>query len=163
MSYQNIDASVSAADLKTIKDAFAAILEKLPFLVTLTPEERKSTFKTGPDRLSFVTNCASAAQANPLIFPASFNVEAFLKDVALFAVLSELFTLAESVKSQIDDTRLAVGGEAMQQSNQVYKYVQAASGNTPGLKPLAEQLGQQFKKAGKTKTGTGPAKPKSED
>lgn len=161
MPYQNIDASVSAADLAAIKAAFATVLEKLPFLVTLTPEERKSTFKTGPDRLSFVTNCAAAAQANPLIFPASFNADAFLKDVALFAVLSELFTLGQSITSQIDDTRVAVGGEAMQQSMQVYKYVQAASSTTPGLKPLAEQLGQQFKKAGKTKTG--PAKPKSED
>lgn len=162
MPYQNIDASVSAADLTAIKAAFAAVLEKLPFLVTLTPEERKSTFKTGPDRLSFVTDCASAAQANPLIFPASFNVDAFLKDVALFGVLNELLTLAQSITSQIDDTRIAVGGEAMLQSNQVYKYVQAASGNTPGLKPVAEQLGRQFKKAGKTKAGTEPAKPKSD-
>lgn len=160
MPYQNIDAAVPAADLQAIKDAIAGILQKLPFLVNLTPEERKSTFKTGPDRLSFVNDCASAAQANPTIFPASFSVTAFQKDVALFAVLSELCTLVNSLASQLDDTRMAVGGEAMQQSNQVYKYVQAAAGNTPGLKPLAEQLGRQFKKAGKTKTGTAPAKPK---
>lgn len=151
MPYQNIDASVSANDLQAMKDAFAAVLAKLPFLVSLTAEERKSTFKTGPDRLSFVTNCASAAQSNPNIFPASFDGGAFQKDVALFAVLTELGTLADSIASQIDDTRLAVGGEAMQQASQVYKYVQTAAKITPGLKPVAEQLGQQFQKAGKAK------------
>lgn len=159
MPYQNIDAAVPAADLQAIRDAIAGILEKLPFLVNLTPEERKSTFKTGPDRLSFVNNCASAAQANPSIFPPSFNVAAFQKDVALFAVLSELCTLVNSLASQLDDTRVAVGGEAMQEAIQVYKYVQAASGNTAGLKPLAEQLGQQFKRAGKPKAAPSQAKP----
>lgn len=157
MPYQNIDASVSAADVKAIKDAFAVVLEKLPFLVTLTAEERKSTFKTGPDRLSFVTTCATAAEANPTIFPASFDTAAFQKDVALFAVLTELGALVDSIASQIDDTRVAVGGEAMQQSSLVYKYVQTAAKTMPGLKPLTEQLGQQFQKAGKAKEP--PAKP----
>jgi hypothetical protein len=43
MPYQNIDAEISAADLKAIKDDFAAILDKLPFLVSLTGVERKAT------------------------------------------------------------------------------------------------------------------------
>ncbi len=45
MPYQNIDASLSAADMKAVKDAFNTILRKLPFLVSLTPQERKSMFK----------------------------------------------------------------------------------------------------------------------
>lgn len=157
MPYQNIDAAISDADLKAIKEALAIVLEKLPFLVTLTAAERKATFKTGPDRLSFVTDCATAARDNPTIFPASFNVEAFIKDVELFARLSELAARIDSIASQVDDTRLAVGGEAMQEASQVYKYVQTAAKTTPGLKPLAEQLGRQFQKAGKPKEA--PAKP----
>jgi hypothetical protein len=43
--------------------------------------------------------------------------------------------------------RLAVGGEAMTGGIQVYKYVQAAVKTTPGLKPVADQLGERFKKA----------------
>jgi hypothetical protein len=74
--------------------------------------------------------------------------------VDLFAVLTELVTLAESVASQIDDTRLAVGGEAMKEATQVYKYVQAASETRPGLKPLADQLGERFRRASPKKTVT---------
>lgn len=151
MPYKNIDAAVSAADLQAIRDAFAVIVSKLPFLVSLTGAERKATFKAGPDSLSFLNNAAIAVEGNPNIFPPSFDRVGFLKDVALFAVLTELGTQAESVFSRIDDTRVAVGGEAMQAGSQVYKYVNTAAKDTPGLKPVATLLGDRFKKAGKKK------------
>jgi hypothetical protein len=142
--------------LQAVKDAFAAVLQKLPFLVSLTVDERKGTFKAGPDSLSFLQNAATGARTNSDIFPASFNTEGFLRDVDLFAVLTELGTLADSVTSQIDDTRLAVGGEAMKGGTQVYKYVAAASETRPGLKPLADQLGERFQRASPKKTPTTP-------
>jgi len=156
MPFQNIDATLSAADLQAVKDAFTTVLAKLPFLVNLTAEERKGGFKAGPDSLSFVTNALTAAQANPEILPISFSTAAFKRDVDLSAVLTELSTLAASVASQIDDTRMAVGSEAMQQANQVYSYVKTAAKTTPGLKPVAAQLGERFQRASKLKK---PAKP----
>lgn len=156
MPYQNIDATLSPADLQAVKDGFATILQKLPFLVNLTADERRAIFKTGPERVSFVQNALAAAQAHPDILPASFSIPAFEKDVTLFAQLTELGTLGDSVGSQIDDTRLAVGGEAMQQGTQVYNYVKEAAKTTPGLKPIADQLGVQFQKTSKPKP---PAKP----
>lgn len=151
MPYQNIDAAVSAADVQAIKAAFADIKSKLPFLVSLTGDERRATFRAGPDSMSFLTNAATAVRDNADIFPKSFDSLGFLRDVELLGVLVELGTLAESISSQIDDTRVAVGGEAMQGGSQVYKYVTAAAKITPGLKPLAEQLGERFKKASKKK------------
>ncbi len=147
MPYQNISATVSAADLQAVKDAIATIQQKLPFLVNLTADERKAIFKTGPNSLSFVQNALQAAQNNPDIFPKSFDVAEFASDVNLFAILTELNTLSAQATSKLDDTRLAVGGEAMKEATQVYNYVKAAAVNTPGLKPVAEQLGQRFQKA----------------
>lgn len=159
MPYQNIDVTVSAADVTAVKDAFASILSKLPFLVNLTSAERQSIAKTGPDSLSFVQNALSAAQSNPDVFPASFDSPGFQRDVALFAVLTELQTLAESLTSQLDDTRLAVGGEAMRAAIQTYNYIKAGAKNTPGLKPVAEQLGARFQKAGRQKDPSQPPNP----
>jgi hypothetical protein len=156
MPYQNIDANVSTADLQAIRDAFELIAAKLPFLVSLTPDERKATFKAGPDSLSFLTNAATAVRNNPTIFPATFDATGFLKDVDLLAQLTEVGSVADSILSRIDDTRVAVGGEAMQNGSQVYKYVTTAAKITPGLKPIAEQLGQRFKKLGKRKTPESP-------
>lgn len=152
MPYQNLNVTVSTADAQAVRDAFATILNKLPFLVNLTPAERKSTFKIGPDSLSFVQNALTAALSNPAILPASFSTAEFKNDVDLFGLLTEFFTLAASITSQIDDTRVAVSGEAMQQASQVYNYVKTASKVTPGLKPVAEQLSGRFKRAGKPKT-----------
>jgi hypothetical protein len=143
----NINATLSAANVQAIKDAFATVTANLPFLVTLSPDERKSLFKAGPDSVSFINNCLSAAQNHTAIFPNSFDTSAFEKDVDLFSQLTELQTLVDSLSSKIDDTRLAVGGESMQQATQVYEYVKTASKTTPGLKPVAEQLGERFQKA----------------
>jgi hypothetical protein len=137
MPYQNIDATLSAADMQAVKDAFAAVLTKLPFLVNLTAAERKGIVKTGSDSLSFVQKALTGAQANPDVLPASFNSPGFQKDVELFAALTELQSLAESVLSQLDDTRMAVGGEAMQAATQTYQYIKTAAKTTPGLKFLA--------------------------
>jgi len=147
MSYQNISATVSAADLQAVKDAIAVIQQKLPFLVNLTADERKSILKTGPNSLSFVQNAQQAAQNNPDIFPKSFDVTEFTSDVTLFAVLTEINTAVAQLGSSIDDTRMAVGGEAMKEATQVYTYVKTAAASTPGLKPVADQLGQRFQKA----------------
>jgi hypothetical protein len=151
MPYQNIDATLSPTDIQAVKDAFADVLKKVPFAVSLTAEERRAIVKTGPDSVSFVQNALTAAQGNPTIFPASFDVAGFQKDVALFTAMTELQTVAEQVASQFDDTRLAIGGEAMQAAIQAYKYIQTAAKATPGLKPLADQLGERFQRASKQK------------
>nr|VFJ69541.1 MAG: hypothetical protein BECKDK2373C_GA0170839_12231 [Candidatus Kentron sp. DK] len=38
---QNIDATLSPADIKAIKAAFDTVLQKMPFLINLIPKERK--------------------------------------------------------------------------------------------------------------------------
>ena len=156
MPYQNIDASISAADVQAIKDAFATIKQKLPFLVNLTVDERKAIFKTGPSSLSFVQNALSAAQNFPEILPPSFDKGAFQRDVDLFAAMTELNTASESLNSQIDDTRLAVGGEAMKAASQVYKFAQNAADTTAGLKPVVDQLAERFQRASKPKAEAAP-------
>nr|VFJ56567.1 MAG: hypothetical protein BECKFW1821B_GA0114236_102831 [Candidatus Kentron sp. FW] len=80
------------------------------FLVNLTAKERRTILKTGPDSVSFVQNALSAAQDHPDILPATFKTPEFKNDVDLFAELTDINTMTASVASQIDDTRLAVGG-----------------------------------------------------
>jgi len=157
MPYQNISATVSDADLQAIKAAVATIQQKLPFLITLLPGERKNLFKTGPNSLSFVQNALQAAQNNPDIFPKSFDATEYASDVELFAVLTDINTTVAQLASEIDDTRLAVGSEAMKESTQVYNYVKTAAATTPGLKPVADQLGQRFQKASAAQPAPAPA------
>ena len=43
----NLNASLSAADLQAVKDPFATILSKVPFLVKLTAKERRAVVRGG--------------------------------------------------------------------------------------------------------------------
>jgi len=95
--------------------------------------------------VSFIQNALDAACNHPTILPASFDTQGFEKDVALFTALTELGTLAAALTSQLDDTRLAVGSEAMREASEVYTYVKTATKTTPGLKPVSEQLGERFR------------------
>ncbi len=158
MPYQNISATVSDKAMQAVKDAIAEIESNLPFLISLTDDDRRTLFKAGPKRLSFVQNALTASQDNPDIFPKSFDADEFESDVELFAALTEIGTLVEQLFSQIDDTRMAVGSEAMDEASDVYNYVKAAVKKTPGLKPVADQLGQLFQQAVATKAANAAAK-----
>jgi hypothetical protein len=157
MPYQNIQAEVTLTQVQTIKEAVASIRGVLPFLVTLTVDERRKIFKTGPDSLSFVQNSLTAARNNPAILPGSFTINGFESDVNLFGVLTDVGTVVNQLASDLDDTRLAVGGEAMTGAKQVYNYVKAAVASAPGLKPVADQLGERFQRASAAKPPTPPA------
>jgi hypothetical protein len=155
--YQDINATLSEADLQDIKQALSIIQQKLPFLITLSAEERKRLYKMGDKRLSFVQNSLNAAQSNRNILPASFDLDGFTNDYRLATNLSELLMLMHQLTEQVDDTLLAVGSEAMSSSLTVYDYVKTAAKKTPGLKVISEQLGTLFKaiksKAAEAPTG----------
>jgi hypothetical protein len=145
MPYQNITATLSPADVQEIKAALQTIEQKLPFLIHLTTEERRRLYKMGAKSLTFVNNSLTTAQSNRDILPASFDVEEFARDYQLAATLTEIFFGLQQLHEKVDDTLMAVSSKAMNSSLTLYDYVKTAAKNTPGLKILAEQLGERFK------------------
>ena len=145
MPYQNVSATLDDADIQEIKTALQTIEQKLPFLITLTADERRKLFKMGDKSLTFVSNSLTAAQSNPDILPASFDLEEFRRDYQLITTLTDIFFRLQQLTEKVDDTLMAVSSEAMSSSLSVYDYVKAAAKKTPGLKTVAEQLGERFK------------------
>jgi uncharacterized protein YejL (UPF0352 family) len=145
MPYKDINTTLTDADRQAIKQAIATIQAKLPFLVTLSLDERKRLYKMGDKRLAFVQNSLHAAQSNPNILPASFDLQGFSNDYQLATSLNELLMVLNQLTEQVDDTLMAVGSEAMGSSLTVYDYVKTAAKKTPGLKAISEQLGSLFK------------------
>ena len=149
MAYQNIAAALSPQDIQEIKAALQTVQKKMPFLITLSTEERRKLVKMGDKSLAFVNNSVTAAQSNREILPATFDVEELVRDYQLATALTELLISMQQLTEQVDDTLMAVGSEAMTSSLTVYDYVKTASKKTPGLKTVAEQLGERFKAIGK--------------
>ena len=151
MAYHNISAQLSDRDMADIKAAIATLEAKLPFLVNLTATERRNLYKMGDKSLGFVNNSVIAAQQNQTILPQAFDLPEFERDYALAQDLIDIRTSLRQITEKVDDTLVAVGSEAMRSSLSVYDYVKAAAKHQPGLKALAEQLGERFKALGKGK------------
>ncbi|MDZ8240671.1 MAG: hypothetical protein RMZ69_26545 [Nostoc sp. ChiQUE01a] len=156
MAYQNITGSLSPQDIQEIKAALQKVQQKLPFLVTLSADERRKLVKMGDKSLAFVNNSITAAQSNREILPATFDVDELVRDYQLASALTELLISMQQLTEQVDDTLMAVGSEAMTGSLTVYDYVKTASKKTPGLKTVAEQLGERFKAIGKGRSAKTP-------
>ncbi|MEH2435807.1 MAG: hypothetical protein V7K25_16415 [Nostoc sp.] len=156
MAYQNIAATLSPQDIQEIKAALQTVQKKMPFLITLSTEERRKLVKMGDKSLAFVNNSVTAAQSNREILPATFDVEELVRDYQLATALTELLISMQQLTEQVDDTLMAVGSEAMTSSLTVYDYVKTASKKTPGLKTVAEQLGERFKAIGRGKSAKTP-------
>jgi hypothetical protein len=148
MPYQNISATLSDENLTNIKTAITIIQENMPFLITLTVEERRKRFKMGDKSLAFVSNSMNVTQNNPEVVPSSFNVDEFAKDYHLTVALTEVLGLLEQLTEKVDDTLMAVGSESMASSLLIYDYVKTAAKHSPGLKSVADQLGERFKSMG---------------
>lgn len=83
MPDNRISASLSQADRQAVIDAINTIRAKLPFLVDLSPEERRSLPRMGDKSRGFVTLALEVATQNADILPRSFDVEDMRKDVEL--------------------------------------------------------------------------------
>ncbi len=157
MSYSNISAALPQADVDAIKAAIVTINSKLPFLISLTKDERKTLYKMGPKSIDFVQDSLRVAQNNTDIIPASFNTPEFAKDVNLAVPLSELALLIAQLNEKLSDTSMAVGSEAMRTSLEVYDYAKTAAKRKPGLKSVVDELGRRFKEQGIKKKAAEPA------
>ena len=147
MTYSNINSELPAKDVTVIKASIKKVQEQMPFLINLSVQDRRRLLKMGDKSLAFVTKSLSAAEANPDILPRTFDVQGFGRDYQLAKDLLEIQAMLKQLNEQVDDTLMAVGREAMDSSLSVYDYVKTAAKREPGLKGLAEQLGERFKKA----------------
>ena len=155
MSNPNIDATLSAADALTITEDLNDIKQKMPFLVTLSNEERKGLFKTGASRWSWMPRQLS--RISPISFPPrSIRPRSCATWRCCRSSTKSSSRLIPWRRRY--DTCVALGSESGQQALQVYEYGKAAQDTVPGLRPLVEQLGQHFQHSTQVAAPT-PAKP----
>ncbi|MCA1558194.1 MAG: hypothetical protein LC731_06610 [Acidobacteria bacterium] len=153
MPENRVTASLSAADQQAVLAAINTIREKLPFLVDLTPEERRTLPKMGDKSRAFVAQALTVATQNTDILPRSFDVEEMRKDYELVQALEPVMASLTQLQELIEDTYMAVGSEAYTAALAVYTYTRA-SGGSAALDGLLDAMGQRF--ARKTRQSTPP-------
>jgi hypothetical protein len=143
MPVNSVSATLAQSDRDAVMQAVATIKEKLPFLIDLTPADRKALPKLGDKSRAFVSKALEVATQNPDFLPRSFDLEEMRKDVLLFEALYPLLLSLTQVQELVDDTYMAVGSEAYTAALQVYNYAKA-SGNVGGMDAVVGEMGQRF-------------------
>ena len=146
----SISAALSAEDIAAIAAAVDTIKSKLPFGVTLSPDERQAVPKLGTRSAGFVNEALVTSEEHPEILPATFNSAEFAKDAALFDSMPKVLALVAPLAEMVDHTTMAVGSEAFAAARLVYELTKTSAKTTPGLQSVTERLGERFKQ---TRTG----------
>jgi hypothetical protein len=152
MPDNRISTQLSAADQAAVLAAVKTIRDKLPFLIDLTPEERRSLPRMGDKSRAFVTQTLTIAEQNADILPRSFDIAEMRKDVELVQALEPILTSLTQLQELVEDTYITVGSEAYTSALLVYQYAKA-SGKGAALDNLLDALGQRFaRKSGGNKS-----------
>jgi hypothetical protein len=152
MSTQNqISIEIPQAVIDTVTQKLQECKTALaPFLQGLTADERLSMFKMGDKTVATVQKTKSYVETNPEFVPSYMDKAEFLKDEAVVSLLNPLNNLAAQLSSDLNDTIMLAGSEAIQ--NALLYYGQVREAHNKGIvtaKPIYEDLSQRFTRKGK--------------
>jgi len=126
-------------ELKKVKEML------LPFMSTLSKEDRMSLPKMGEKSLSFVTKSYELSQQHPELLPGYISLEDFKIDVADATGLLPVKDLLTQMLDLVNDTAMLAGSEAYSQALLFYSNAkQASKNNVPGAKAVFNELKSRF-------------------
>jgi len=123
-----------------------------PFLISLTPEQRKTLPKMGDGTVPFVSKALGYAKSAPQFAPPYLSVPDLEIDVNAVNDLNSIFQPLSQLVTNLDDTIMLSGSEAYSAALTYYRSVQgAAKVAVAGSKTIEADLSARFEKQGKTK------------
>ncbi|MFY0605536.1 MAG: hypothetical protein JXR10_02405 [Cyclobacteriaceae bacterium] len=153
MSTENaISIEIPQADLDTVKAALDTIQTTLvPYVLALTPEQRKTIPKMSDGTEPFVSKVMDYATSDPQFAPPYMDVPEMKKDFDAVGDLLPILRTVDQVQSNISDTTMMAGSEAYVAALSYYNSVKmAAKMNIPGAKAIYDDLKKRFEKKSKT-------------
>lgn len=128
------------------QQALAAIAElraQLPFLIDLSPEDRRALPKMGNKGRAFVDQGLATATQNEGILPRSFDLDEYRRDVELVRLLEPIHLALRQLAELVEDTFLAVGSDAYSATLVVYQAAKMA-GTGGALDEHLDGLSKRF-------------------
>ena len=146
MSVNNsqIDITLTAEQVAANVAAMDTLELALPFLVSLTADDRQRLFKLGSRSEGFVAEALSAAVQHPDYVPASVSLVQLQRDIALRQTLLPIVQRARVLYTKLNDTWMLAGADAMQSATAIYRVLRAQRGE--GLDVTVGVLKQRFER-----------------
>ncbi|MBV8856872.1 MAG: hypothetical protein JOZ02_08090 [Acidobacteria bacterium] len=150
MQENRVSAVLGEAERQAVFAAIETIRKKLPFLIDLTPEERRALPRYGDKSRGFIEQALQVAEQNPGVLPSTFDVGEMRNDLELLTALSSVQTGLAQLMELVDDTVLAAGSDAYAAALIVYQFARAA-GKGSALDAALEGLAQHFARKSRSK------------
>ena len=146
-----ISAGISPADIQDILAAIDTIANKMPFLIGLTAEERKTLPKINRQNKLFVDDALQACSNNAGLLPNYISVAEMQKDYDLYRSLEQVLQPLAQLYEKVRDTQTLAGSESFSSALMVYRMFQMAAGvGMPGMDTIVAQLAERFAGQGAT-------------
>lgn len=147
---QQIPADVLARAHSMINEALALLS---PYMLALTPTDRRELPKMGEKTIAFVEKAHEFAKQNPNLRPPYMDMNDFDIDFSDARSLWALLNTVHQLEQTLDDTEMVAGSEAYRTALVFYQSVKMASAqNVPGAKAVYEELKTRFPNYGRPKT-----------
>lgn len=139
------------------QDVLAEVTQKLqecktalaPYLQGLTADQRMTLFKMGDKTVATVQKVKDYLATNPEFAPSYMDQDEFLKDEAVVTALNPVANLAQQLSTDLEDTLMLAGSEALAAALLYYGTVkEASSKGIVTAKPVYDDLSQRFIRKG---------------
>ncbi len=146
MAYDNrVVAVLSDEDVTAIQTALATIRGALPFLVTLSGQERRELAKMGPKSVGFDEKCAAYMTNRAEFAPGFMDVNEVQKVRTLRSQMLRFTMELQTLAGCVDDTVQLVSSEAWRADLDYYKGVrEAAKTGQAGAQDAYDDLRVRF-------------------
>ena len=120
-----------------------------PYLIALTPDERKTIPKMSNKTYTFVEKALDYAHSNPEFAPAYMSVSELQIDLKAVGDLTSILHLLQPMCDNVNDTGMLSGSEAYIAALTYYNSVKhAAKMSVPSAKGIYEDLKKRFEGQG---------------
>ncbi|MEQ9204041.1 MAG: hypothetical protein RLO09_15695 [Cyclobacteriaceae bacterium] len=145
-----ISIEIPQADIDAVKAALATIQTTLaPYVLALTPEQRKTIPKMRDGTVPFVSKVMDYATSDPQFTPPYMDVPEMKKDFDATLALLPLLRTVDQIEDNLNDTTMLAGSEAFIAALSYYNSVKmAAKMNIPGAKAIFDDLRVRFEANG---------------
>jgi hypothetical protein len=154
MSLPNrVSAALTQADIDAVLAAIKTVNDKLPFLITLTQEERQSLPRFDASGQPWAAKLLETATLNPNFLPRGFDLDEMRRDVTLWSALTPIQQAVQKLNEQLDHTYIGVAADAYCAALAVYAFAKNSDVGTEGIEGIMDELAKRFaRKTSKTKS-----------
>jgi hypothetical protein len=140
------NADIPAQTIQQVQQHLDAIKAALaPYLLSLTPDERRTMLRMGDKTVAFVTKTTEQATNNPSFVPEFVSLPDLKQDAAGIAALAPLRQQFEQLALDTDSTVMVAGSEAYGAALTVYGNIKfLAKNKQPGAQAAFDELRVRF-------------------